>query len=158
MRQGTYYQDFVKRHGVKESSRNCIHMLWGKRCNCFACKPPAADHCDLFNKNGKPYIFVSQPYSFNMRDMRATVAFCEKFGLTFEIDERAIWHNPGSIIGIVYKKKETNDYYDRERDCNKKECDLNLDGKCKDVLVNYFNVDKYCSFDYMKYFKKKYKL
>ncbi len=99
--------------GLRESTSCCIKWLLGRRCyyhgggnDRHACEPPATDHASLWNKNGKPEMFVSQPYGISWRQLRAIVAFCEAHGLEVSIDARGSWHFPGRTLRVTYRKVE----------------------------------------------------
>lgn len=90
--------------------RLCIQRLIGKRCGTHDYSadflPPSADHCSLWiDGSGKPAVFVSQPYSLGMADAVLTAEFCQRLGLEFQISTYPSWHNPGSVVTVLYYVK-----------------------------------------------------
>jgi hypothetical protein len=67
-------------------------------------RPPASDHDSLFDRDGKPAVFVTQPYSLGLEDLKDIVKYCEKYGLKVSISGLS-WHFPGDTILIQYEKK-----------------------------------------------------
>ena len=65
---------------------------------------PWQDHMSLWNKEGKPHVFVSEPYSLSMEDVKALIADCEAEGLTFYINTDSKW-NPGRTVAVFVTKK-----------------------------------------------------
>jgi hypothetical protein len=50
----------------------------GGRCEC---QPPGSDHDRLFLKDGKPFIYVTQPYGMTYKTVVEMVQFAERNGL-----------------------------------------------------------------------------
>lgn len=63
------------------------------------------DHCTLWNKNGKPHCWVSQPYHFGLQNAKEAIERAEKYGLDFKINTFPAWHYPGHVIFIVWTRK-----------------------------------------------------
>jgi hypothetical protein len=107
------FEAFVKRYGLKRANGGqCIQRLTQGRCyggyphkRC-ACRPPAADHITLWNKDGKPAIYVSQPYGLSYKDLQETLAFCEAYHLNVLVDTWPSWHFPGHTLSLLYTAKE----------------------------------------------------
>jgi hypothetical protein len=91
----------------------CVGKLLGKRCgqhnyyqlHCETHQPPAADHVELYNRNGKPEVYVSQPYGLSWESLKNLVSFCETHGLEAEIDTGS-WHFPDNTLLVEIKKAE----------------------------------------------------
>jgi hypothetical protein len=66
---------------------------------------PARDHVTYWNRNGKPYCIVSEPYSFCNFDMQEIIRICEFYGLTCEVDGGS-HHYPGSCVRLMWKIKK----------------------------------------------------
>ena len=64
---------------------------------------PWQDHMSLWNKDGKPHVFVSEPYHLSMEQIKALIADCEAEELTFYINTNSKW-NPGSSLAVFVKK------------------------------------------------------
>ena len=67
---------------------------------------PAADHISYWNKNGKPYCIVSQPYHLDDDEMAQAVALCKAHGLEVTVSTWPAWHYPGSVLFMVWKKQK----------------------------------------------------
>lgn len=111
----TRKRQFAKKYGVKCSDRHaCVNRLIGKRCGignlkCVDPCPriPAGDHLSLWNKDGKPFVIVSQPYGLTWSALVETVQFCERYGLRPDIDTWPSWHSPGKVLTILYFRNGT---------------------------------------------------
>ena len=64
---------------------------------------PWQDHMAIWNKNGKPYLFTSEPYHLSMEDVKALILDCKSEGLTFHINTDSKW-NPGHTFAIFVTK------------------------------------------------------
>ena len=51
-------------------------------------------------------VFISEPYSIDMDDMRTLIDFCDEHGLHFTIDGDAAWY-PGRTFRITLGKPKT---------------------------------------------------
>lgn len=67
--------------------------------------PAANDHVSLWLRNGKPHVYVSQPYGLTLSDMRALVQFCDAHGLDAAVSARS-WRFPGSTLLIEITHEE----------------------------------------------------
>jgi len=104
------YKAFIDRYGVKRSSgHTCINRLLGKWCiglsgNCHL--PAANDHISFWLKDGKPYLYVSQPYDLSLEDMRKLVPFCDEHDLDLTVTASNSWHSPGHTLLIVVSRRK----------------------------------------------------
>jgi hypothetical protein len=116
--QDTLLANFAKARGLKRSNGAvCISRLHGKQCalgyqfsnhrTAGGCFPPGTDHPSLWNKDGKPYCFVSQPYGLSHRTLREILAYCEANGFEVEIDAQPSWHFPGRVLTVIFTKAES---------------------------------------------------
>jgi hypothetical protein len=99
---------WAEARGVTRSrGRLCIHKISGERCgsSCLGLYPPGADHVSVWNKDGKPYFYVSQPYSMGTEVVAENIEFCREHGLDIDISAWPSWHFPGSVLFITYRKK-----------------------------------------------------
>ena len=104
-------EQWAKKHGLKESKATphfCLCRLLGKQCREFgstACvnAPPGSDHASLWLRDGKPAVFVYQPYG--LTEVAELGEFCLARGLTCTIATWPAWHNPGSVLHIEIAKK-----------------------------------------------------
>jgi hypothetical protein len=60
--------------------------------------PPGVDHPSLWIRDGKPAVFVFQPYG--VQDVAALGAFCAARSLECSIDTWPAWHNPGRVVFV----------------------------------------------------------
>jgi hypothetical protein len=69
------------------------------------CWPPGADHSSLWNRDGKPVVFVTQPYSLGVDTMRELVAFCDRWGLDACVSAWPSWHYPAAVVTVEITRK-----------------------------------------------------
>lgn len=70
--------------------------------------PPACDHPELFNWRGKPLFLVYHPYK--IPDEEEMKAFCNQYGLLYEITPKS-WYFLGRTIRVViYDPKRQEEY------------------------------------------------
>lgn len=69
------------------------------------CLPPEADHCSLWNKDGRPEILLSEPYPISLNKVRAMVEFADQHGLCFHIHADGFWF-PSQTLRIEWTRKE----------------------------------------------------
>ncbi len=106
---------FINKYGLKESQGTvCIDRLNGKMCcsamNRHLHRFEGADHTSLWNKDGKPVCYVSQPYkeAFERPEHQAALANIEELGYFVRVDFSGSWHYPGKTVLIeIWKDKET---------------------------------------------------
>ncbi len=68
--------------------------------------PPGADHMSIWNKDGKPYAYVMQPYQLSAGEIKELTVFCEEHNLSLDIDSQRSWDYPGRTLLVVLTKKE----------------------------------------------------
>ena len=97
---------FAKSRGLKQSDgRLCVQRLVGKQCNFQDCAPPAGDHDTLWLKDGKPALYLMQPYGLNWENMKKLVAFCERRGLKASVDTWPSFAFAGWVLSIEIEKE-----------------------------------------------------
>ena len=89
----------------------CIQRLLGRRCfdggnRRYPCSPPASDHPTLWLHEGKPYVFISEPYRLTLSDVRDIIAFADDNDLEVTIDAGLSCHFPGRTVAVIYRRKE----------------------------------------------------
>ncbi|EEG78368.1 hypothetical protein [Dethiobacter alkaliphilus] len=95
---------WAEKHGLTESrGATTLKKFLGK--DPGRKYPPGADHKSIWNKDGKPYAYVMQPYSLGWTDLKALVDFCEQHGLDMSMDAQSSWDYPGRTMLIVLTKK-----------------------------------------------------
>lgn len=100
------------------SGHPCVARLLGKPCgesylrwpyepreNTPPCSPPGCDHPALLLKDGKPSLFVFQPYGLHGATLVELVAFCQRWGLHCSVDARFSWHFPGVTLLVSLSKR-----------------------------------------------------
>ncbi|MFL6353355.1 MAG: hypothetical protein ACJ74Z_16105 [Bryobacteraceae bacterium] len=101
-----------KNGGLKlvQRAKTCVHRLsrTGPRCSGFdeGCRPPRDDHHSLWTWQGKPVIYVYQPYGLSDSDTKQLVEYCETMHLGFSIDAHLAWHWPGNVLLIELWRKD----------------------------------------------------
>jgi len=65
--------------------------------------PGCEDHISLWNKDGKPALFVCQPYH---ADVHQLVHWCEERGLRASVQARRSWWFPGSTLLIEVSRPD----------------------------------------------------
>jgi len=95
---------YMQYYGLKQSKAAPHHgILKGKKPPCYDdMNPPGRDHSSVFNKDGKPYSFVTQPYRLSYETLKKAIAFCEKHGYELKIFP-ASWYFYGRTIMMEYK-------------------------------------------------------
>ncbi len=101
-----HYQAFAGKGFKQSDGRLCVQRLWGRQCNLKDCVPPSGDHDTLWLQNGKPAMYVTQPYGLEWETMRKLVAFCERHGLKADVAAWPSFHYPGQVISILLSRKE----------------------------------------------------
>jgi hypothetical protein len=107
-------RQFAKKYGVTRSDRHaCVNRLIGKMCGrgnlkCVDPCPrlPAGDHLSLWNKDGKPFCIVSQPYGLSFSALEETFRFCRRYRLRAEISTWPSWHAPGDVLTVLFFRSE----------------------------------------------------
>jgi hypothetical protein len=96
-------RQFAEKYGVTPSDQHaCVDQLVGKRCRGDCPRIPAGDHLSLWNKDGNPFVIVSQPSGLSYDDLKETVKFCARYGLRAEISAWPSWHSPGEVLTVLY--------------------------------------------------------
>lgn len=112
--------EYAASRGLTESKTNhaCIRRLLGRQCRSGGvereargdlppCWPPGADHSSLWNRDGKPVVFVMQPYPMSYATVRELVDFCERWGLQFSVSPWPSWHYPGAVVTLEITRTGT---------------------------------------------------
>lgn len=99
---------FLKQTGAKKSQVKELHWrrLIGKRPT-IANSDPVDDHRSLWNREGKPWAYVSQPYVLNTADLREIVKRCDENKLHAQVRADASWHFPGKTVAVILTRKHT---------------------------------------------------
>lgn len=106
-------EELAAMYKVKESkSMPCIQRLIKGACGITRqkeceCSPPGTDHPSLWNKDGKPYIFVSQPYALSGAALAKIHEFCEQNNLEVEVRTYPAYYYPSAVMTVIYRKKQS---------------------------------------------------
>ncbi len=94
--------EYAKSRGVRESRAGMDLGFLNKKAKLV--RVPHQDHCTFWNKNGKPYCIVNQPYGFSLEDMREAVACADKYGLDVCVSSWPSWHYEG-VVSVIWTVK-----------------------------------------------------
>lgn len=96
-----YEASFARSRGLKPSQGHaCVYRLIGRRCQGTHLAPPGGDHDTLWLKDGRPEIYLMQPYGLGWRKMRELIAFCLQHGLKADVDVWPSFHFPGHVLSV----------------------------------------------------------
>ena len=98
--------EFMRINKLKKSTgRTCYQRLLGKqRVNDYEKgMPPVHDHPSLWLSDGKPSLFLAQPYGISFTDMENIVSFCKDNGLTASVDAWPSFHFPHHVLSLKYR-------------------------------------------------------
>jgi hypothetical protein len=71
--------------GCRAPGRSCVHL-------------PGCDHTSLWMKDGKPHIYVTQPYNLSIERLDEMFRACRRLGLTLRVDSALAWHDAGAVL------------------------------------------------------------
>lgn len=101
----SYEASFAQSRGLKRSQEHaCIDRLAGRRCKGAHLGPPGGDHDSLWLKNGRPELYLMQPYGLSWDKMRELIAFCLRHGLRADVDVWPSFHFPGHVLSICLQR------------------------------------------------------
>ena len=97
-----------EKNGLKESNTRKVGMsfLTGNNTG-YPFLEEFLDHPSYWNKNGKPFAVVGQPYQINEEDMKLACRICEEHSLSFYISTWPAWHYPDHVLFIEFRRKGT---------------------------------------------------
>ena len=102
---------WMKRWGLKETTRHvCLHRVAGKKHkNFLECDyegpDMGTDHQRMFIFEGKPAVFVSEPYQMTHEQTEALMAYAKEHGLYVSITPMS-WYNQGQCLHIEVWKRD----------------------------------------------------
>lgn len=64
---------------------------------------PGSDHTTLWMKDGKPHIYVTQPYDLDQERLDEMFRVCRRHGLTMRVDASPAWHNETAVLIEVFR-------------------------------------------------------
>ena len=116
--------DWVAKNNLRQSGgHSCLNLLVGKRCYLaydwplgrtknhkhggLSCFPPGADHCSLWLRDGKPAVFVMQPYDLDGDMLFELVNLCRENNFHLEIKTWPAWHFPGAALMVEIWRKDS---------------------------------------------------
>ena len=109
-------QAYIKRYNLKESSsrQSCLCYFLGKRCSgndsyvsdlCIHFDCRVVDHHSVWTRNGKPFVFIFQPYDLSLENMRTIIKVCDEYNLVVDVSNHS-WHFPSATLLIEVHHKE----------------------------------------------------
>lgn len=107
-----WWQGQSERGRLRQSNgAPCVERLLGKRCRYASdedhtCQPPGSDHPSLWLLDGKPTLYVTQPYSLSWESLGGIVDFCRARGLEASVSAASSWHFPGWTVAVVIATAE----------------------------------------------------
>jgi hypothetical protein len=83
-------------------------MFWrrllGERLD-YCKRLPGDDHTSLWQRNGRPELYVSQPYPERFTDrLPEMMAAAAEHGLAFTVNTRPAWHYPGRCLFVTWRR------------------------------------------------------
>jgi len=101
--------EWAERNGLKISSASHKGLRFLNKdvpFNGYDCRFPGYDHVTYWNKDGKPYCIVSQPYHFDSNEAASAAVICEKYNFYYIITTYPSWHNIGSVLFMEWRRKK----------------------------------------------------
>ena len=96
---GKTREQWTKRYGLRPTTgARSVDRLPGKRSG--ELRVPGEDHSSLWLHEGKPAVYVTQPYGLSWDTLRAVVGFCEANGLRADVGAAPAWHFPGAVLHV----------------------------------------------------------
>lgn len=98
---------WAQREGVTAADHHfCLTRLTAEGCRragdtCHHLR--GADHTSLWMKDGKPHIYVTQPYDLSLKRLDEMFRVCRRLGLTLRVDSAIAWHAPGAVLVEVLR-------------------------------------------------------
>lgn len=65
--------------------KGCVHL-------------PGDDHTTVWDKDGVPFVYVTQPYNLDQAGLEAMFRVARRLGLTIHVDRAISWHDPGAVL------------------------------------------------------------
>jgi hypothetical protein len=65
-------------------------------------QPPGTDHPVVMHKNGRPALYVSEPYDLDKRTVREMINFADGHGLSFRVESVLGLHYPGRCFQVLW--------------------------------------------------------
>ena len=103
--------EWADKNGLKQVyTQRCENLVRGVRENGF-CKEVDHvtglncndDHLSFWNKSGKPWGMVSQPYHLTLSNLKAIVERAERCGHGVLITASEAWHWPGHVLFVEFR-------------------------------------------------------
>ena len=94
--------------GLRRSSGSQSYLrLLGKKPHPQSIRtlPRFADHTDLWIKNGRPFLWTTQPYGLDDPGIKELAGLID-LGLDARISAHRSWHFPGSTVMVELKKNK----------------------------------------------------
>ena len=103
---GVTHLRFLKGPGAKKSRVRVRHWrrFMGERPT-EASYGHVDDHSSLWNRERKPWAYISQPYHLDTHDLREIVARCDH-GLTAIVRADVSWYFPGGTLAVIWTRQD----------------------------------------------------
>ena len=63
--------------------------------------PPGNDHGSLWLKDGKPAVYVFEPYMLTWETLQELVAYGQRWGFRIDVRADRAWHFPGATLSVT---------------------------------------------------------
>lgn len=99
---------WARRERVKESrGHRCLTRLAAGRCRGQGCEHlPGSDHSSIWIQDGRPHIFVTQPYHLDPDVLSAMLRACRRLGLRLRLNSAVAWQAPEAILVEVFRNDQ----------------------------------------------------
>lgn len=90
----------------------CVQRILGKPCTVnqgpSPCPghPPGDDHPSVWNKDGKPFAYIFQPYSLGYTELQGLIEYCDAHGLQISFSGQGSWYFPSQTLLVVLTRKD----------------------------------------------------
>jgi hypothetical protein len=99
-------QSYIEQYKLKEAGNHdgCLCYFLGKPCyrnsnSCVRFGNSAMDHGSVWLRDGKPFVYISQPYNLALEGMRSVIKVCDEHNLVANIRNRS-WLFPTDAVFI----------------------------------------------------------
>ncbi len=99
---------WASREGVTRSKGHCcLRRVATGRCGIGDCPHlPGSDHTSVWIKEGRPHIYVTQPYHVSDATLTQMIRTCRQWGLMLRIDSAPAWHNEYALLIEVLREDQ----------------------------------------------------
>ena len=100
---------WAQKHGLTRSKGHvCLtRLVWHCKRSHGCAQLAGSDHASLWLKDGKPHVYVSQPYGLSLETLLEMVSQCQELGLEIHIGTWPAWHFPGTVLMVEVRRRES---------------------------------------------------